>query len=308
MERRPKLAAAESLRAARMGAVLTLDEIAAMSGVSRSTMRRRLRALPARGPCAALTVPGVNVRSMPAAVAKMRPPPAQRLAADSRVSQVAATARGSAGWSRPLPQRPGGRVSGRIVALHVKLLEHLPAARLRRLVASAPAIAPIGEVSWKAACVHTEAAPVAVLRAVHASGVDASAAALRNTACPLDTLAAGSVSPWEHERAAVAGNISCPAVLYEQLVADPATIVQLAAAANPAPGPSIAVLVNSALPEIVEAVAQNPGCPPDVLDALAGDSRWWSYVAANPSTSPQTLASLPSAPDTAAMQAVGVLR
>ena len=138
MERRPKLAAAESLRAARMGAVLTLGEIAAMSGVSRSTMRRRLRALPTRSPCAALTVSGVNMRSMPAAVAKMRPPPAQRLAADSSDSAVAATARGSAGWSRPLPQRPGGRVSRQIVALHIDLLEPLPAARLRRVVASEP--------------------------------------------------------------------------------------------------------------------------------------------------------------------------
>ena len=44
-------------------------------------------ALPARGPCAALTVSGVNdAFDVRQPSLKMRPPPAQRLAADSRVS------------------------------------------------------------------------------------------------------------------------------------------------------------------------------------------------------------------------------
>ena len=206
-----------SLRAARSAAAMRLEEIAATAGVSTSAMHYRLRSLPARGPCAAATA--AQAMKNPAAVkASLCPPPAVRRAAHSPNPEISESARGAAGWARPLPSRPTSSVSGGMVELHSAKLAKLAAPRWRALAGWDPDPPGVGQVDWRLALAGINALPAGLMRVLLDRPV--AREVLRNPTCPTDVLAAGA-SRSDTLRAAAAAHPSCPAAVYKAPPADP---------------------------------------------------------------------------------------
>ena len=206
------------LSAARSAAVLRLEEIAATIGVSTSLMHYRLRSLPVRGPCAAAA--GAQAMKNPAAVnAPFVSPAAVRRAAQSPDSQVSRSARGAAGWARPLPSRPTSSDIDTMVEFHYAELAKLAAPRWRALARWDPDPPGVGQIDWRVALAGVNALPTALMRVL----LDRSAAArevLRNPTCPADVLAEAALRS-DTLRAAAAAHPSCPKVVHEMPAADP---------------------------------------------------------------------------------------
>ena len=139
-----------SLCAARSAAAARLDEVAATVGMSTSAMHYRLRSLPARGLCAAAAA--AQAMKNPAAVkASLCPPPAVRRAARSPNPEMSESARGAAGWARPLPPQAASSVSGEMVGLHSARLVTLAAPRWRALAGWDPDPPGVGQVDRRVA-------------------------------------------------------------------------------------------------------------------------------------------------------------
>ena len=145
---------------------MRLEEVAATVGVSPSAMHSRLRSLPARGACAAAAA-AQAMKNPAAGKASLCPPPAVRRAAHSPNPEISESARGAAGWARPMPSRPTSSVSGGMVGLHsAKLakLAKLAAPRWRALAGWDPDPPGVGQVDWRVALAGVNALPAGLMR------------------------------------------------------------------------------------------------------------------------------------------------
>ena len=207
-----------SLRAARSAAVMRLEEIAATVGVTTSLMHYRLRTLPTRGPCAAAA--GAQAMKNPAAVnAPFVSPAAVRRAAHSSDPQISRSARGAAGWARPLPPRPTSGDPGETVEPQSAELAKLAAPRWRALAGWDPDPPGVGQIDSRVALAAVNALPAALMRAL----LDRPAAArevLRNPTCSPDVLAEGALRS-DTLRATAAAHPSCPSAIHKAPAADP---------------------------------------------------------------------------------------
>ena len=273
-------------RLARSAAAVPLDDVGAVCGVTTRALVRHLRALPARGECAAAAAAAAAKASR--ATGRVRalthrtcPPTAARAATKSRTVSVLDAATGTAAWS--------GRVNSCIQNR----------ALILRTLNEAPHPTPghhAGERMLNTAS--SETFPGAVAGAVADRSATLKRRLAGNESCPAHMLARLFEEPYSDVHALLGANPSTPPFVLQAIMSQwPATYggVHEAVAGNVStPATALECLAVSSDELTIRAVAANVSTPAEVLDGLSrhNDTRIRVAVAHNSNCGAATLAAL----------------